>query len=573
MAKYEIKDGVGIIPEGTDYIVSCAFEDCKELTSVVIPNTVTRISWDAFSGCSGLKSIVIPNSVTEIESEAFRGCSGLTNIVIPESVKKIDLSAFAGCTGITSIVIPKSVREISWYSSFFGCRNLTAIVVEEGNEFYDSRENCNAIIETEKNALIAGCKTSVVPSSVTKIMSKAFSEVGLSSFVVPDNIVSISTEAFSKNDELQTITIGSSIKSFGGDVFKKCDNLKRVILKVTDPSQIQIDRGVELGGYQATLCVPDEKGVLAAYKKKAIWKKFAAIETFVAETGQNEGNDEWASFLELIGMKDSKLKLKPISPEYDIKDMLTVTYHVTEDMLPFTAILDDDRACEMYVDDQVAKPFKKKVTFKKAGDHVIRLFASDRFPYKLTNCLNYEGSELIKIPDSMTNVKPAKFPDYGTFRGSRKLLLGAGYTGVEYIGSFKLERLPENDFEELEVVPANAIYESRNGCIIRKEDQTLMYVPASTTTLPENIKMLRGSWILQKWSQPKLLIPGSVNSLALDLGKVGCAEEIEFCDGVQEIELLQDGETQVKRIILPSSVIEFKAPANLKKLVEKKCDK
>ena len=66
------------------------------------------------------------------------------------------------------------------------------------------------------------------------------------------------------------------------------------------------------------------------------------------------------------------------------------------------------------------------------------------------------------------------------------------------------------------------------------------------------------------------MIPGSVNSLALDLGKVGCAEEIEFCDGVQEIELLQDGETQVKRIILPSSVIEFKAPANLKKLVEKK---
>ena len=237
MAKYEIKDGVGIIPEGTDYIVSCAFKDSKELTSVVIPNTVTRISWDAFSGCSGLKSIVIPNSVTEIESEAFRGCSGLTNIVIPESVKKIDLSAFAGCTGITSIVIPKSVREISWYSSFFGCRNLTSIVVEEGNEFYDSRENCNAIIETEKNALIAGCKTSVVPSSVTKIMSKAFSEVGLSSFVVPDNIVSISTEAFSKNEELQTITIGSSIKSFGGDVFKKCDNLKRVILKVTDPDR------------------------------------------------------------------------------------------------------------------------------------------------------------------------------------------------------------------------------------------------------------------------------------------------------------------------------------------------
>lgn len=567
MAKYEIKDGVGIIPEGTDYIVSCAFEDCKELTSVVIPNTVTCISWDAFSGCSGLKSIVIPNSVTEIESEAFRGCSGLTNIVIPESVKKIDLSAFAGCTGITSIVIPKSVREISWHSSFFGCRNLTSIVVEEGNEFYDSRENCNAIIETEKNALIAGCKTSVIPSSVTKIMSKAFSEVGLSSFVVPDNIVSISAEAFSKNDELQTITIGSSIKSFGEDVFKKCDNLKRVILKVTDPSQIQIDRGVELGGYQATLCVPDEKGVLAAYKKKAIWKKFAAIETFVAETGQNEGNDEWASFLELIGMKDSKLKLKPISPEYDIKDMLTVTYHVTEDMLPFTVVLDDAKAVQMYVDDQVAKPFKKKVTFKKAGDHVVRLFALNGYQPK--NTMTFKDSELIKIPDNMTEVRPKPYPyDFGTFNGSKKLLLGAGYTS---------EAFPEKDFEEIAVVPTNTIYESRNGCIILKESQKLLYVSASATTLPDGIKSLKGYWILKRWSQPKLFIPGTIQSIELDLNKVGFAEEIEFGEGVQEVILRKDPpvvnevvDCKVRKVILPQSVTSFKAPDDLKKLVEKK---
>ena len=426
MAKFEIKDGVGIIPEGTECIDSCAFEDCKELTSVVIPNTVTRISWNAFDGCTGLKSIVIPNSVTEIGNQAFRGCTGLTNIIIPESVKKIDLSAFAGCTGITSIVIPKSVREISWQSAFFGCKNLTSIVVAEGNAFYDSRDNCNAIIETDKNALIAGCKASVIPSSVTKIMSKAFSEVGLSSFVVPDNIVSISAKAFSKNDELQTITIGSSIKSFGEDVFKGCGNLKKVILKVTDPSQIQIDRGVELGGYQATLCVSDEKGVLAAYKKKAIWKKFAAIETFAAEAGQGATeNDPWASFLEMIGMKDSKLKLKPISPEYDIKDMLTVTYHVTEDMLPFTAILDDTRAVEMYVDDQTVKPFKKKVVFKKAGDHVIRIFA--RTGYQPKHQEMYEGSELIKVPDNMTEVRPKSGFEWGTFNGSKKLLLGAGY--------------------------------------------------------------------------------------------------------------------------------------------------
>ena len=568
MAEYEIKDGVGIIPEGTECIDSCAFEDCKELTSVVIPNTVTRISWDAFSGCTGLTSIVIPNSVTEIGNQAFRGCTGLTNIIIPESVKKIDLSAFAGCTGITSIVIPKSVREISWQSAFFGCKNLTSIVVAEGNAFYDSRENCNAIIETDKNALIAGCKASVIPSSVTKIMSKAFSEVGLSSFVVPDNIVSISAKAFSKNDELQTITIGSSIKSFGEDVFKGCDNLKKVILKVTDPSQIQIDRGVELGGYQATLCVSDEKGVLAAYKKKAIWKKFAAIETFAAEAGQGAAeNDPWTSFLEMIGMKDSKLKLKPISPEYDIKDMLTVTYHVTEDMLPFTAILDDTRAVEMYVDDQTVKPFKKKVVFKKAGDHVIRIFA--RTGYQPKHQEMYEGSELIKVPDNMTEVRPKSGFEWGTFNGSKKLLLGAGYN---------IEKFPEKDFEEIAVVPTNPYMEMRNDCIVMKESQMLVYVPAKATALPDGIKSLKGHWILKWWSQPKLFIPGSIASVELDLNKVGCAEEIEFGDGVQEVILRKDPpvygekpvESKVSRVILPKSVTSLEAPDDLKKLVVKK---
>lgn len=567
MAKYEIKDGVGIIPEGTDYIDSCAFEDCKELTSVVIPNSVKRISWNAFDGCTGLKSIVIPNSVTEIENHAFRGCTELTNFIIPESVKKISLNAFEGCTGITSIVIPKSVREISWYSSFSGCKNLTSIVVAEGNEKYDSRDNCNAIIETDKNALIAGCKSSVIPSSVTRIMSKAFRDVGLSSFVVPDNIVSISAEAFSKNDELEIITIGSNIKSFGEDVFKGCDNMKKVILKVTDPSQIQIDRGVELGGYQATLCVSDEKGVLAAYKKKAIWKKFAAIETFAAEAGQGATeNDPWASFLEMIGMKDSKLKLKPISPEFDIKDMLTVTYHVTEDMLPFTAILDDTRAVEMYVDDQTVKPFKKKVVFKKAGDHVIRIFA--RTGYQPKHQEMYEGSELIKVPDNMTEVRPKFGFEWGTFNGSKKLLLGAGYN---------IEKFPEKDFEEISVVPTNPYMETRNDCIVMKESQMLVYVPAKATALPDGIKSLKGYWILKRWSQPKLFIPGTIQSIELDLNKVGCAEEIEFGEGVQEVILRKDPpvvneivDCKVSKVILPKSVTSFKAPAALKKLVEKK---
>jgi hypothetical protein len=236
-------------------------------------------------------------------------------------------------------------------------------------------------------------------------------------------------------------------------------------------------------------------------------------------------------------------------------------------MLPFTAVLDDAKAVQMYVDDQVAKPFKKKVTFKKAGDHVVRLFALNGYQPK--NTMTFKDSELIKIPDNMTEVRPKPYPyDFGTFNGSKKLLLGAGYTSDVF---------PEKDFEEIAVVPTNTIYESQNGCIILKESQKLLYVSASATALPDGIKSLKGYWILKRWSQPKLFIPGTIQSIELDLNKVGCAEEIEFGEGVQEVILRKDPpvvnevvDCKVRKVILPKSVTSFKAPAALKKLVEKK---
>jgi len=557
MAEYEIKNGVGIIPEGTEQIDSYAFQDCVDITSVTIPESVTKISWNAFDGCSALKNIVLPESLTKIDSNAFKGCIGLTDVVIPKSVTYIGLGAFEGCTGLTSIVIPASVREFD-SDAFNGCTGLTSIKVERGNERFDSRDNCNAVIDTRENVLITGCKNTQIPSTVFSIGRRAFKGMGIVSIAIPDHIVSIGSSCFEDNESLESVTLGKNIKELGEDIFEGCNNLKRIVINVEDPTQIQIDRGVDIGGYQATLCVPDTKGVVAAYKKKAIWKKFASIETFAVGTEQEATDiDEWTSFLEMIGMKDSKLKLKPISPEYDIKDMLTVTYHLTEDMIPFTAILDDAKAVQMYVDDQAAKPFKKKVIFKKAGDHVVRLFALNGYLPK--NTVTFTGSELIKIPDSMTEVRPKPYPyDFGTFNGSRKLLLGAGYN---------TEIIPENDFEDIAVVPTNPNMGMQNNCIVMKERQMLVYVSSKTNALPDGIKDLKGSWILQKWSQPKLFVPGTITSVTLDLGKVGCAEEIEFGDGVQKIELIQNGSTQVKKIIMPKSVTNLSVPDSLKGLI------
>ena len=122
------------IKEGTTGIADYAFQSCKGLTSITIPNSVMIIGSSAFSGCSGLTSINIPNSVTEISSEAFSWCSGLTSITIPNSVTIIRGCVFSWCSGLTSINIPNSVTGIGDYA-FQNCTNLTSIIIPNSVTF------------------------------------------------------------------------------------------------------------------------------------------------------------------------------------------------------------------------------------------------------------------------------------------------------------------------------------------------------------------------------------------------------------------------------------------------------
>ena len=167
----------------------------KYSCDIVIPSTVNYgrdypvvgISESAFEGCSDLQSVTIPSSVTSIGVWAFRWCNSLPSITIPSSVTSIGASAFEGCTSLTSITIPNSVTSIgSGITS--GCSSLTSIVVEEGNPQYDSRDNCNAIIDKDENMLIAGCKTTVIPSGVTIIGGSAFWGMPLTSIVIPGSV-------------------------------------------------------------------------------------------------------------------------------------------------------------------------------------------------------------------------------------------------------------------------------------------------------------------------------------------------------------------------------------------------
>ena len=299
---------------------------------VVIPESIlfngksfkiTEIGKYAFFG-SDISSISLPSSIVKINDRAFFGCEKLQSLEIPTSVKQIGIYAFAECVSISKLFIPESVVCIE-EGAFTSCSGLDSIIVADHNPQYDSRNNCNAIVETKTNTIIAGCKNSVIPntivsigiqsfagckelssiklpnsvtdigecafagsslsnitipSSVNFIGSAAFQNTHLKTIRIPKSIITIGSVAFSGNDSLTTIYLEDDIGLIYNNAFVSCENLKDVYCYSEDVPFTKGD-GIFGGYYQdAILHVPQK--VIDKYKNNAVWsrqfKKIVSIE-------------------------------------------------------------------------------------------------------------------------------------------------------------------------------------------------------------------------------------------------------------------------------------------------------
>jgi hypothetical protein len=229
------------VPEGVTSIGDKVFSGRQNLTSIKIPDSVVDIGASVFHGCINLTSITIGNSVTTIGEYAFLGCSSLTSIKIPDSVTSIGSAAFGDCSSLTNIIIPASVISIEG-NIIAGSTNVGSIKVATENPKYDSRDNCNAIIETESNKILSGCKDTIIPDSITGIAYGAFMGCSsLTNITIPNSVKSIEGRAFWECSNLSGITMPNSITKLSSMTFFGCKSLADVIIP---DSVISIEDGV-----------------------------------------------------------------------------------------------------------------------------------------------------------------------------------------------------------------------------------------------------------------------------------------------------------------------------------------
>ena len=216
------------IPNNVTTIGDYAFENCSSLTTITIPNSVTTIGDGTFWNCSSLTTITIPNNVTTIGDGTFWNCSSLTTITIPNNVTTIGDDAFWNCSSLTTITIPNNVTTIG-SNPFSGCSGLNSIIVESGNLKYDSRNDCNAIIESSNNSLISGCKSTDIPNNIMSIGANAFSGCsGLTHVNIPDKVTTIGYGAFSDCSGLTYVNIPDKVTTIEYGTFSGCSGLTYV---------------------------------------------------------------------------------------------------------------------------------------------------------------------------------------------------------------------------------------------------------------------------------------------------------------------------------------------------------
>lgn len=237
-------------------IGTMAFDECENLYSVTIPNSISKIGNSAFSYCYNLRSIDIPLSVTDIGKKAFYECRSLQEILIPEAITGWQDYLFYGCTSLKSIRIPEGVTSIG-DCCFFNCQSLKEIDLP------------NTIISMGQ-CTFYGCKN-------------------LKSIVIPNEITNIPFNCLSDCVSLQTVVFGERVKKFSGEQFWNCGELQTLVCLNPIPPTCESRTFKNISRVKVTLYVPTQS--IDLYKNAPEWEGFFNIIGIESESNDVEWGD------------------------------------------------------------------------------------------------------------------------------------------------------------------------------------------------------------------------------------------------------------------------------------------
>ena len=529
------------IPETVKSIGTDAFKATK-LSSIIIPKNVERIYAGAFSetpitsitvskdnkwydsrnNCNaiietssnklvaGCQNTVIPDDILVIGYKAFSGCSKLKSITLPEGLTEIGYEAFKS-TGLHEILIPKNVESIG--TGAFSYTSLDDMEVDPNNQWYDSRYECNAIINTSYNQLIAGCSNTTIPDDVTTIDFSAFEGVKELKFIeIPKNVTAIRNDAF-RESGLKSIKIWNVNDWFYGyGAFYGCNNLTSIQINMPKPSYNISESHSPFSDEvlkNATLYVP--YGAKTAYEKASVWKNFSNIV-------EKEDTVSFGDYL----IKQICVDNWDISGDGEVSEY---ELSLVEDLNGVFAYFNHD--------DEIAPPDEDsyRQIRKKEMDPCNTFWELSYFT-GLTSIDDYEFAcssiWAVSIPESVTRIGDHAFQCLYSIHIPKNV----NSIGYKAFG---------NNLQYIYVDPYNKWYDSRNYCnaLIEMATNTLV-MGCGKTVIPDGIEIIGDEALAGcRYFSGHLSIPESVTNIGYDA----------FYD------------TSISSVTIPKSVKEIKGGA------------
>ena len=478
-----------VVHKGTTYAVTMigqsAFKKCAGLTSVSIPNSVTQLGAYAFEECTGLTAITIPNSVITINNNAFSNCKGLKSVSIGSGVEAINRYAFNGCDALTSITIPNSVKELG-EGAFISCSSLasvnigsgvenmgsvlfeknialTTIKVASDNPVYDSRSNCNAIIETATNTLLFGCKGTSIPDGVTSIAESAFEYSGITSVTIPNSVTTIGSMAFWGCKDLTSVSLGNSLIKIGEEAFEDCTALKSITIpnSVTNVSK----RAFHNCESMTSLSIGSSLSYIA---------------------------DQ--AFLGCSGL--TSIKVASGNTTFDSRNNCNAIIKTATN----TLILG---CASSTIPNTVTTIGEEAFKYSKISSIIIPNSVTKIERYAFQHCTELKS---IAIPNSVTTIGNYAFDGCSSMTS---VSIGKGTTSISTYGPF--EGCP---LSSLTVDPENPVYDSRDNCnaLIQTATNTLLF-GFKSTIIPNTVTTIANSAFQHCVDLTAITIPNSVTTI------------------------------------------------------------